>query len=86
MANLKSSKKRIKTNEKARLRNKSRKTEMRTNMKALDLLIHDGKKDEALKLYPTVAKHLDKNVGKGIIQKNFAARHKSNFMKKINNM
>ncbi len=86
MANIKSAKKRVKTSEKARLRNKSKKTAMRTQMKKLEDIIAHGTKEEALVQYNVVSSKLDRAVGKGLVQKNFAARQKSNFMKKINVM
>lgn len=86
MANIKSAKKRIKTNEKARLRNKSKKTAMRTQMKKLEDIIASGTKEEALVQYNVVSSKLDRAVGQGLVQKNYSARQKSNFMKKINVM
>ncbi len=86
MANIKSAKKRVKTSEKARLRNKSKKTAMRSQMKKLNDIIATGTKEEALVQYNTVSSKLDRAVGQGLVQKNYAARQKSNFMKKINVM
>lgn len=86
MANIKSAKKRVKTSEKARLRNKSKKTAMRTQMKKLEDIIANGTKEEALLQYNVVSSKLDRAVGKGLVQKNYSARQKSNFMKKINVM
>lgn len=86
MANIKSAKKRVKTSEKARLRNKSKKTAMRTQMKKLEDIIATGTKEEALVQYNVVSSKLDRAVGKGLVQKNYSARQKSNFMKKINVM
>lgn len=86
MANIKSAKKRIITNEKSRMRNKSQKSSMRTTMKKLDLLIAEGKKDESLELVNLVNKKLDRAVSKGILHKNYASRNKSNYMSKINSL
>lgn len=86
MANIKSAKKRIKTNEKARLRNKVQKSSMRTTMKSLEKAISEGNKDESLKLMDLVSKKLDKAVTKNVVHKNYAARNKSKFMKQINNI
>ncbi|WOO89508.1 30S ribosomal protein S20 [Mollicutes bacterium LVI A0078] len=86
MANIKSAKKRVKTSEKARLRNKSKKTAMRTQMRKLEEIIANGTKEEALVQYNVVSSKLDRAVGKGLVQKNYSARQKSNFMKKINVM
>ncbi|MFV0288957.1 MAG: 30S ribosomal protein S20 [Mycoplasmatales bacterium] len=84
MANIKSAKKRIITQEKKRMRNKAQKSSMRTTMKNLDKLIVEGNKEEALKTLNLVVQKLDKAVSKGIVHKNYASRNKSNFMTKIN--
>lgn len=84
MANIKSAKKRIITQEKRRMRNKIQKSSMRTTMKNLDKLIVEGKKEESLELVKLVNKKLDKAVSKGLVHKNYASRNKSNFMNKIN--
>ncbi len=86
MANIKSKKKRIKTNEKARMRNKSVKTAMRNSIKDLEKIISEGNKEEAQKAYNYTNKMLDKGISKGIIRKNSVARQKSRLMKKINEM
>ncbi len=86
MANIKSAKKRVKTSEKARLRNKSKKTAMRTQMRKLEEIIANGTKEDALVQYNVVSSKLDRAVGQGLVQKNYSARQKSNFMKKINVM
>ncbi len=86
MANIRSAKKRIKTNEKARIRNKSQKSSMRTSMKSLEKEIAHGNKEESLKLMDLVSKKLDKAVSKNVVHKNYASRNKAKFMKKINNM
>ncbi len=86
MANIKSAKKRIITNEKSRMRNKSQKSSMRTTMKKLDALIADGKKKESLELINLVNQKLDKAVSKGIVHKNYSSRTKSSYMKKINSL
>ena len=86
MANIKSAKKRIKTNETARLRNKSQKSAMRTVIKKFDDAVKAGDKDLATSLYNELSKKVDKGVSKGIIKKNKAAREKSRAMKKLNNI
>ena len=48
----------------------------------LDLL-QEGKKDEALKIYPIAQKAIDKATKKGILKKNTAARKKSSLVKKL---
>lgn len=81
MANIKSQIKRNKQNERARLRNKAVKSEIKTRVKSAVALAEAGTPDaEATKL---AVKRLDKAVSKGIIHKNQAARRKSRLMKRI---
>ncbi|MFO7263138.1 MAG: 30S ribosomal protein S20 [Bacillaceae bacterium G1] len=84
MANIKSSKKRIKIAERNRIRNVSIRSALRTYMKRYEAALASGdlsKAEEELKL---VVRKLDKAVTKGVIHKNKAARHKSALMKKFN--
>lgn len=84
MANIKQQKKRIITNEKARIRNVSYKSKLRTAMKAVRVAVE--KKDiEGAKAKLTVAfSIIDRAVSKGIETKGTAARQKSNLQKLIN--
>ena len=86
MANIKSAKKRIKTNEKARLVNKSFKSSMKTSIKKVEDAIVNNKKEEALVLFKETTKLIDKAVNKGILHKNNAGRKKSRLMLKINSI
>lgn len=80
MANIKSQKKRIITAEKARLRNRAVKSELKTAIRACREAV--AAKD-GVKAYVT-AQHacrlLDKAVSKGVIHKNQAANRKSGIM------
>ena len=84
MANIKSQKKRIITNEKARLRNRAVKSEIKTAAKRVHVAIEEGKRDEAIAAAQDVGKLYDKAVSKGVIHKNRAANHKSGLMKAAN--
>lgn len=84
MANIKSAKKRILTNEKSRLRNKSHKSAMRTEIKKLEVAVANNDKALASDLIKTVTKRLDRAVTQGIVHKNYAARQKSRLTKKVN--
>ncbi len=86
MANIKSAKKRIKTNEKARMRNKTLRSTLKTTVKNLEIAILSGDKDVAQKELNKTIKRLDSSVNKGIIHKNKAARSKSRLTKKVNAM
>ena len=77
MANIKSQLKRIKTNEKARLRNKSVKSALKTAIRRFREAADAGDKDRALELARNASRALDKAVGKGIIHANSAANKKS---------
>lgn len=86
MANIKSAKKRIKTNEKARLRNRSLRSALKTAIKNLDAAIIAGDKAQAEILLVEAIKRIDSSVSKGIIHKNKASRDKSRLTKKVNVM
>ena len=81
MANIKSQKKRILTNEKARVANKAVRSELKTRTKAAVTAAGTDAAPDALKL---AVKKLDKAATKGVIHKNAAARRKSRLMKRIN--
>ena len=84
MANIKSQKKRIITNEKRRQANVSNRTAMRTAIKNVEAAINAKDHAAAVAAYNVANKRLDKAVSKGIIHKNFAARNKSRLSKHIN--
>ncbi len=73
-------------NEKKRMRNKSFLSRVNTELKKINTLIEDGKKDEALKVLDEAKMFIDKAVTKNIIHKNKAGRLKSRLTKKINSL
>jgi small subunit ribosomal protein S20 len=77
MANIKSQIKRIKTNEKARLRNKSVKSSVKTAIRKFREAADAGDKDQALVLLKDASRKLDKAASKGVIHANQAANKKS---------
>ncbi|MDT5067810.1 MAG: small subunit ribosomal protein [Mycobacterium sp.] len=77
MANIKSQEKRIRTNERARLRNQSVKSELRTAVRGLREAIDAGEKDKAAELLVATNRKLDQAASKGVIHKNQAANKKS---------
>lgn len=86
MANIKSQKKRNRTNEIARLRNKAAKSALRTAMKKVRLAVEAkdlAKAEEALK---AAFRLIDKSVSDGIQHKNTAARQKSEIQKLVNSL
>lgn len=86
MANIKSQKKRIITNEKARLRNRSVKSALKTAQKKVFAAIEAGDKATALVSAQAASRALDKAASKGVIHKNQAANRKSGLMGLVNKM
>ena len=83
MANIKSQIKRNATNEKARLRNRAVKSELKTYVHKVKAAVSTGDAaaaDEALK---SASRKLDKAVSKGVIHKNQAANRKSGLAKLV---
>ena len=84
MANIKSQKKRIITNEKARLRNKAVKSALRTEVRKFREAVAAGDADKVQTHARAASRALDKAVSKGVIHKNQAANRKSAIAKKAN--
>ncbi|MEL4358021.1 MULTISPECIES: 30S ribosomal protein S20 [unclassified Luteococcus] len=84
MANIKSQMKRIKTNEKARQRNKAVKSGLRTAVRRFNEAAAAGDNDKALEAAKNANRLLDKAVSKGVIHKNQAANRKSAISTKAN--
>ena len=84
MANIKSQKKRIITNEKARMRNRAIRSELKTATRAVKdaVAAQDGPK--AIEAAHYACKMMDRAVSKGVIHKNQAANRKSGIMKLAN--
>jgi small subunit ribosomal protein S20 len=80
MANIRSQKKRILTNEKRRVRNKAVRSELKTRVKVAKTAVRQGT-DGADELVRNAQKRLDKAGRKGVIHKNAAARRTSRLMK-----
>ncbi|WP_313558173.1 30S ribosomal protein S20 [Miniimonas arenae] len=83
MANIKSQIKRNKTNEKARLRNKSVKSELKTHVRKTREAIAAGDKEKADEALRVATRKLDKAVSKGVIHANQAANRKSSLAKQV---
>ncbi|MFB4196891.1 30S ribosomal protein S20 [Streptomyces carpaticus] len=84
MANIKSQIKRITTNEKARLRNKAVKSELKTAVRAARAAVAAGDAQKAEATYQVAARKLDKAVSKGVLHKNNAANKKSALAAQVN--
>ena len=77
MANIKSQKKRIRTNEKARLRNKAVKSALRTHVRKFHEAVAAGDAEKVAEYARVACRQLDKAASKGVIHKNQAANRKS---------
>jgi len=73
---IKSAKKRVKTAEKAAIRNSKTKRTLKTALKAFHKAVTAGEKT-AVKLHGEVQSNIDKAAKKGLIHKNKAARQKA---------
>ncbi len=82
MANIKSQIKRNRQNEKARLRNKSVKSSLKTVIRKLNEASVSGNTETATTLLREASRQLDKAASKGVIHKNQAANRKSAIAKK----
>ena len=82
MANIKSQIKRIKTNEKARLRNKAVKSSLKTSVRRFREAAEAGDRETALSALNSASRALDKAASKGVIHANQAANRKSAMAKR----
>ena len=83
MANIKSQIKRNRQNEARRQRNKSTRSELKTQIKQVRQAAEAGDKAAAEEAYRVTAQALDKAASKGVIHKNTAANKKSRLAKKL---
>ena len=86
MANIKSQKKRILTNEKARKRNQAVRSELKTAIKKVDEAVAAGDQDAAKVAALEASRKLDKAASKGVIHANQAANRKSGITRRVNAM
>ncbi|EEI17130.1 30S ribosomal protein S20 [Corynebacterium sanguinis] len=86
MANIKQQKKRVLTNEKRRLRNKSVRSATRTEMRKFREAVESGDKAAAEAQLRVASRKLDKAVTKGVFHRNAAANKKSNMARALNKM
>ena len=86
MANIKSQVKRIKTNEKARQRNASKKSAIRTAIKKVKLAVEAKDAAQAEELLNKAFRLIDKSVSDGVQHKNTAARQKAEISRLVNSI
>jgi small subunit ribosomal protein S20 len=84
VANIKSQKKRIITAEKARMRNKAVRSELKTAVKRVRAAVEANDAELAQAEANKAGKLLDKAASKGVIHKNQAAQRKSGVQKLVN--
>ena len=84
MANIKSQKKRNITNEKARMRNRAVKSELKTATRRVREAVAEGDGAKAFAKAQDACRLMDKAVSKGVIHKNQAANRKSGIMALVN--
>ncbi len=83
VANIKSAQKRARQASKARLLKMGQRSKLRTHIKAVVVAVEKGDKEAATAAYKEAVPVIDAMIGKGIINKNKAARHKSRLNKRI---
>lgn len=86
MANIKSQKKRVLTNEKAHQRNKAVRSQLKTAIKKVNTAVEAGDADAAKAAALEASTLLDKAASKGVIHKNQASNRKSGIMKAANSV
>lgn len=86
MANIKSQKKRIITNERNRVHNVDFRSKMRTSIKKVKVACSNNDLAKAKELLPLAISLIDKSVKDGIQHQNTAARQKSNLMTMVNKL
>lgn len=84
MANHKSALKRVKQNEKRQLRNRMRKTQMKTAIKSVEEAINSNSAELASQELQEAISVIDKTASKGVIHPNKASRKISRLTRKVN--
>ena len=83
MANIKSQIKRIRTNEKRRLRNQAVKSELKTLVRRTREAVEAGDQEKAVAALRVASRKLDVAASKGVIHKNQAANRKSKLARRV---
>ncbi|HCY52169.1 MAG TPA: 30S ribosomal protein S20 [Clostridiales bacterium] len=84
MPNIKSAKKRVLVSNKKAAQNKMIKNEVRTYVKKVELLVNEGKTEEAKSALNETFSAIDSAVSKGVLHRNNAANKKAKLSKKVN--
>ena len=83
MPHSRSSRKRVRQNEKNRIANLDVRSSMRTQERRVQTLIAEGKLDEAKSELPTAFQRLDKAAQVHVINRNTASNHKRKLAKRL---
>jgi len=75
--------KRVRQNEKRRVRNRADRTRLRSQIKKLRQAVDTNNTDEAQKLMPDTISLIDLMVKKGLIHKNAGSRYKSRLTRQV---
>ena len=86
MANIKSAKKRILTNQKKAARNQAIKSAVKTEIKKVRTAVEAGNKEEAAKALLAATSAIDKAESKGVLKKNTASRKVSRLALAVNKL
>ena len=86
MANIKSQKKRIRTNEKARMRNRAVRSELKTLVKHVHEAVEEGNVEAAQAAASRCYKRLDQAASQGNLPKNQAATRTSGGQNLVNTL
>lgn len=84
MPNIKSAKKRVLVSNKKAAQNKMIKNEVKTYVKKVELLVNEGKTEEAKAALNETFSVIDSAVSKGVLHRNNAANKKAKLSKKVN--
>ncbi len=84
LPNIKQQEKRMRQAEKRRMRNKSRKSEIKTYIRRFEAALQRGDREESELYLAKAIKALDKAASDGILHKNNAANRKSRLTRKFN--
>lgn len=76
--------KRIRQNEKRRMRNRATASKFKTEVKKFEALIEQGDAAAVREMIPHITKIIDKAASKKAISKNAASRKKSSLMRRVN--
>ena len=84
MPNIKSAKKRVLVSNKKAAQNKMIKNEVRTYVKKVELLVNEGKTEEAKLALNETFSVIDSAVSKGVLHRIYAAYKKAKLSKNVN--